>query len=64
MKYSFQKLNWISKINKLLDARPSKLDGFLYEDTCVSSTHLNMPICSKDSLSPPLKLSFEGCIPF
>jgi hypothetical protein len=37
----------------VLDAATSNIDGFLWRDTCVSSTQLNRPIWNKVSLSTP-----------
>jgi hypothetical protein len=36
-----------SKVINALDAPDSKLDGFLYRDTCVSSTQRSRPVWSK-----------------
>jgi hypothetical protein len=36
----------------VLDGPVSNIDGFLWRDTCVSSTQLNRPIWKKESLSP------------
>jgi hypothetical protein len=33
--YSFQKLNLFSQGKKMLDAAVSKIDGFLWRDSCV-----------------------------
>jgi hypothetical protein len=52
-KYSFQKLNEFSQGNNVPDVPASNSDGFLWRDTCVSSTQLNRPICRKQSLFPP-----------
>jgi hypothetical protein len=51
-KYSFQKLK-IAQGNNVLYTAASNIDGFLWGNTCVSSTQLNVPIYSKESLSPP-----------
>jgi hypothetical protein len=50
--------------NNVLDAATSNIGGFLWRDTCVSSTQLNRPIWNKVSLSTPSKLWFVGSIPF
>jgi hypothetical protein len=52
-KYSFQKLTQFSEGNNVLDAPASNTDGFPSRDTCVSSTHMNRPIWSKQSVYPP-----------
>jgi hypothetical protein len=41
--YSFQKLTQLSKGNNMQGAATSNIDGFLWKDTCVSSTQLNWP---------------------
>jgi hypothetical protein len=43
-KYSFEKLTQFSQGNNVLDAAASHIHGFLWRDTCVSSTQLNSPI--------------------
>jgi hypothetical protein len=43
-KYSFQKLTQFSQANNVLGAAASNIVGFLWRDTCVSSTQLNRPI--------------------
>jgi hypothetical protein len=52
-RYFFQKLTQPSQGNNMLDVAPSNMEGFLYRDTCVSSTQLKSSIWSKHSLSPP-----------
>jgi hypothetical protein len=37
----------------VVDDPASDIDGFLWSDTCVSSTQLNRPVWNKESLSPP-----------
>jgi hypothetical protein len=54
-KVSFQNQSQFSQGNNVLDASASTIDGFLWRDTCVSSTLLKSPIWNKESLSPPLK---------
>jgi hypothetical protein len=51
-KYSFQKLIPILKGTTVVDAPASNTDSFPSRDTCVSTTLLNRPIWSKQSLSP------------
>jgi hypothetical protein len=46
------------------DAPASNTDDFLWRDTCFSSTHLNMHIWDRESLSPPGKTSAAGSFPF
>jgi hypothetical protein len=41
----------------------SNTDVILLRNTFVPSTYLYTPIWSKESLSPPLKLTFAGSIP-
>jgi hypothetical protein len=55
-KYSFQNLSQFSQRNNFLDAAASNVGGFLWIDTCVSSTLLNKPVWSKETLSTPCKL--------
>jgi hypothetical protein len=43
-KYSYQKLTKFSQGNNVLNAAASDIDGVLWRDTFVSSTHLNRPI--------------------
>jgi hypothetical protein len=52
-KYSFQQLTQFSQGNNILDAPASNTDGFLWRDTCISSSPVNRPIWNKESLSPP-----------
>jgi hypothetical protein len=40
-------LTQFSQGNKVLDAPPSNLGGFLLRDTCVSTIHPNRPILNK-----------------
>jgi hypothetical protein len=47
----------------MLDAAASNIVGFLWRDTCVSSTQVNKPIWKKMTLTPPSKLRFAGSIP-
>jgi hypothetical protein len=54
--YSFQNPTQFSQGNHVLDVPASNTDGFLLRDTSVSSTWLNRPTWSKESLSPPWKL--------
>jgi hypothetical protein len=42
--YSFQKLTEFSQGHTVLDVAASKIDGFLWRDTCGSSTQLDRPI--------------------
>jgi hypothetical protein len=42
----------------------SNIDGFLWRDTCVSSTQQNRPIWRKGSLSPPGNNKVAGTLPF
>jgi hypothetical protein len=51
--FSFQKLTLFSQGNNVLDAAASNIDGFLWREREVSSTQLNRPIWSKESLCPP-----------
>jgi hypothetical protein len=51
-KYFIQKLTPFSQGSNVLDAAASNIDGFLWRDAGVSSTQLNRPIWSKESLSP------------
>jgi hypothetical protein len=44
MMHFFQKLTQFSQRNNVLDAAATNIDGFLWRDTCVSSTQLNRPI--------------------
>jgi hypothetical protein len=46
------KTNSLLTGNNALDTPATKNDGFLWNDTCVSSTVLNRPIWNKMSLSP------------
>jgi hypothetical protein len=39
-KYSFQKLNWFSQGNNMLDAAASNIDDIFRRDTYISSTQL------------------------
>jgi hypothetical protein len=41
--FSFQKLTQFSQANNVLDAAASNINGFLWRDTWVSSTQLNIP---------------------
>jgi hypothetical protein len=43
-KCSFHKLTQFSQGNSALDAPASYIDGFLYRDTCISSTQLSRPM--------------------
>jgi hypothetical protein len=52
-KYSFQYLSQFSQGNNVLEVAASNIGVFLRRDTSVSSTLLNKPIWSKDTLSPP-----------
>jgi hypothetical protein len=51
-KYFFQNLTIFTQVNNMVDATASNSNGFLWRDTCVSSTQLNRPIWNKVSLSP------------
>jgi hypothetical protein len=51
--FSFQKLTLFSQGNNVLDAAASNIHGFLWRESEVSSTQLNRPIWSKESLCPP-----------
>jgi hypothetical protein len=62
-KYSSQKLTQLSQGTNVLDAPDSNIHGFLWRDTCVSSTQLNRPIWKKESLSPPLNPKFQEVFP-
>jgi hypothetical protein len=46
------KNNTILTGNNVLDAPASNTDGFLWRDTCVSSSHLSRTNWNKGSLSP------------
>jgi hypothetical protein len=37
----------------VLDIPASNKHGFLWRDTCISSTQLNKPVWNEESLSPP-----------
>jgi hypothetical protein len=50
--YSFQKQTQFSQANNVIDVAASKIDAFLWKDTCVSSTQLNWPIWSKQHIRP------------
>jgi hypothetical protein len=50
-KYSIQKVTQFSHGNNVLDAYASNTDGFLFRDTCVSSTQLNKPVWNIKSLN-------------
>jgi hypothetical protein len=52
-KYSFQKITQFSQGNRALDVSASNLHGFLWKDTCVSSTQLNSPVWNKMIIFPP-----------
>jgi hypothetical protein len=39
--------------NDMLDVPASNNGGFLWRDTCISSTQLNRPVWKKESPSPP-----------
>jgi hypothetical protein len=62
--YFFQKLHQLSQGINMLNAVVSNILGFLWRDTCVSSTQLYRPIWSKLSTSSPLKTQVAGSIPF
>jgi hypothetical protein len=51
--FSFQKLTLFSQGNNVLDTAASNIDRFLWRESEVSSTQLNSPIWSKESLCPP-----------
>jgi hypothetical protein len=51
--YSFQKLTEFSQGYNALDANVSNVHEILSRDICVSSTSVNKPIWSKESLSLP-----------
>jgi hypothetical protein len=63
-KYYFQNLSQFSQENNVQDAAVSNTGGFLWRDSCASSTLLNKPIWRKETQSPPCKLVFAGSIPF
>jgi hypothetical protein len=46
----------------MLDAPASNVDGFLWRDTCISSTQLNRPISNKESLSPQEKPKLQEVV--
>jgi hypothetical protein len=50
-KYSFQKLTQISYGSNVLDDLASNTEDVPWRDTCVSSTQLNRPSCSKQPIS-------------
>jgi hypothetical protein len=52
-KYSFQKLTEFLQGSYVQDASAPNIDGFLWIDTRVSSTQVNRPLGSKQSLSGP-----------
>jgi hypothetical protein len=52
-KYSLENLPHFSQGDNVLDSAASTIDSFLWRDTYVSPTQLNMSIRSKQSLSPP-----------
>jgi hypothetical protein len=52
-KYSIQKVTQFSQRNNVLGAVASGINGFLWRDSCVSSTHENRPIKEHQSLSAP-----------
>jgi hypothetical protein len=52
-KYSFQKLTEFSQGNNVQDDPESNIHGFLWRDTCVSSSQLNRPIWRKQSQPQP-----------
>jgi hypothetical protein len=62
-KTSFQKLN-ILTWKHMQEGAVSNIDGFLWRDTCVSSTQQNRPIWRKGSLSPPGNNKVAGTLPF
>jgi hypothetical protein len=47
------KITEFSQENNVLESAASFIDGFFWRDTCVSSTQVNRPIWSKQSLFPP-----------
>jgi hypothetical protein len=47
------KIPQFSQGKNVLNAAASNIDGYLWSDTCVSSTQLNRPIWNKQSLTPP-----------
>jgi hypothetical protein len=50
--YYFQNLRQFSQGNKVLDAPPSILGGFLFRNTYVSSIHLSRTILNKEAFIP------------
>jgi hypothetical protein len=63
-KYSFQKLTEFSQGDNVVDAVAAKIDGYLWGDTCVSSTQRNRPIWSKQSQFAPCNTEVAGSILF
>jgi hypothetical protein len=63
-KYSFEKLTEFPQGNNVLYAVASNIDGYLWRDTCVSSTQPDTPIRSKQSLFPPRNIKVAGTIHF
>jgi hypothetical protein len=53
MQYSYQKLSQFLQVSNVLEAAVSNTDASLGRDICVSSTQLNTPFWTKQSLSPP-----------
>jgi hypothetical protein len=52
-KHSFQKLTQLSQGNNVLDTADSNINGFLWRDTCVSSTQVRRPFWNPMCLSLP-----------
>jgi hypothetical protein len=50
-KYSFQKVPQLSQGFNLLDAAASNIHGFFFRHPCISSSQLNRPIWSKQSIT-------------
>jgi hypothetical protein len=48
----------------VLDSPASDTYGFLWRDTCISSTQLNKPKWNKESVTPPSKSLVAESIPF
>jgi hypothetical protein len=63
-KYSFQKLTQFSQGNNVVVAAALNMDGFLWRERRVSSSQLNRPVGSQESLSPPWNTKVSGRIPF
>jgi hypothetical protein len=58
-KYCFQKLTEFSQGKNVLGAPASNIDGFVWRDTCVSSSQAKRPIWNKMSLSPSENYDFR-----